>query len=696
MDLPQGPVALLVAPAGYGKTALLSEWAANDQRPFAWVSLKDDDNDPRELLYHVACALDPIEPGRLDALEALSEAEPMVLALDDLHVLHEPAALVALGAIGKVLPPASQLALASRTDSALPVGRLRAQGNVLELRARDLAMTATEAGALFAVHGVELDTGEVSALAEQTEGWPAGLYLAALSVGSQSNVHEGVERFAGDGLYVSDYVRDEILSGLSADQLEFVVRTAVLDRLSGPLCDAILDSRGSATMLAELARSNVLLVPLDEGDHSYRYNRLLREMLRSELARFEPEREAELRSRASAWFEDNGDTERAIEHAVEAADVQRAGELMWRNVCRYTGSGRDAVVRAWLARFTDTQIASCPPLGLVAAQSHLNAGDGDQAERWTGVAAAGFGRTPRRERDATVEAGLAMMRAGLARDGVDRMADDAALAYRLEPDGSLRRPICRLIEGVACHLGGDLERARGYLEEGMRAAAVQTPAIHALCLAQLTLLALDEDDWDTGAWYAARAKALVKRSPNVGDSPMAALVLAVSAAARAQRGRVEEARDDARRALHLLACSTNFAAWYECETRIVLARASLRLSDARLAKRLLAEASRLLRQVPDAPVLRRWLDEAWLQAAATEGSALNDDWSLTTAELRVLQFLPSHLSFPQIAERLYVSPNTVKTHVRALYRKLQASSRGQAVERAQRSGLLDVAMPDAG
>jgi LuxR family transcriptional regulator, maltose regulon positive regulatory protein len=225
---------------------------------------------------------------------------------------------------------------------------------------------------------------------------------------------------------------------------------------------------------------------------------------------------------------------------------------------------------------------------------------------------------------------------------------------------------------------------------------VQSPSIHALCLAQLTLLAVDEDDWETGAWFAARAKALVQRSPDVADSPTVALVFAVSAAARAQRGRVEEANQDRRHALELLARSSNLAAWYDCEARIVLARASLRLSDAGLAKRLLAEASRLLRQVPDAVRLRRWLDEAWLQAAATEGSTIADDWALTTAELRVLQFLPSHLSFPQIADRLYVSPNTVKTHVRAVYRKLQASSRGQAVERAQHNGLLDVAVPDAG
>jgi LuxR family transcriptional regulator, maltose regulon positive regulatory protein len=269
------------------------------------------------------------------------------------------------------------------------------------------------------------------------------------------------------------------------------------------------------------------------------------------------------------------------------------------------------------------------------------------------------------------------------------MAENAARAYKLEPDGSPWRSMCRLIEGVACHLAADRRRARVCLEEGMRAAAVQAPIIHALCLAQLALLALDEDDWESAAWLAARAKALVERSGLAGF-PTAALIFAVSAAARSHRGQVEEATADRRRALKLLAGLNDFAPWYDAEARIALARTALRLSDPVSARGLLTEASRVLRQTPDAVVLRQWLDQVWTQLDAPDGSSTGGGWSLTTAELRVLQFLPSHLSFPKIAERLYVSPNTVKTHVRAVYRKLDASSREQAVERARDGGLLDL------
>jgi LuxR family transcriptional regulator, maltose regulon positive regulatory protein len=689
MRFPSAPLVLLVAPAGYGKTVLLSEWAAHDERPFAWVELRDDDNEPALLLEHVAGALDPVAPGGGDALDRLSEAAPLVVVLDDAQVLHEPAALTAVAAIRQVLPAGSQLALASRSQPALPLGRLRAHGNVVELGTRDLAMSATEAGALLTAQGVELESGDVSALAVRTEGWPAGLYLAALSLRGQPNLHAAVQRFSGDGRYVAEFLRDELLSGLSEEQVRFVLRSSVLDRLSGPLCDAVLHTRGSATTLAELSRSNLLLVPLDGGDHWYRYHTLLGEMLRSELRRLEPELEAQLHSRACTWHADHGDSERAIEHAVGSRDVRRAGELMWRAVSAYTGGGRNSVLRRWLGRFTAAEIASCPRLALVAAQSHLADGEGDRAEHWTAVAREGFAGLTVREGRKPVEAGLAIMRAGMARDGLARMAEDAALAYELEPGGSPRRAVCRLLEGVGRHLSGDFEAARSHLQEGMRGAAVEAPGIHALCLAQLAALALDERDAEGAAWFAGRAKAVVSASAGLAGAPTAALVFATSAAARAGRGQLAEASDDRRQALALLGDLSNFAAWYECEARIVLARACLRLSDAEAARELLAEASLLVRQVQDAPLLQRWLDELREQLTATDGAALPDAWSLTTAELRVVQFLPSHLSFPQIAERLYVSPNTVKTHVRAVYRKLDASSRGQAVELAQRNGLLD-------
>jgi LuxR family maltose regulon positive regulatory protein len=184
-------------------------------------------------------------------------------------------------------------------------------------------------------------------------------------------------------------------------------------------------------------------------------------------------------------------------------------------------------------------------------------------------------------------------------------------------------------------------------------------------------------------------EAVVSATPDLSGSPAAALVFAASAVARAGRGKLAEASDDRRRALALMGNLSSLPAWYECEARIVLGRACVRLSDSGAAGELLAESSRLLRQVPDAALLERWLDELRLQLSAADGSAQADAWSLTTAELRVVQFLPSHLSFPQIAERLCVSPNTVKTHVRAVYRKLDASSRGQAVELAQGNGLLD-------
>lgn len=212
----------------------------------------------------------------------------------------------------------------------------------------------------------------------------------------------------------------------------------------------------------------------------------------------------------------------------------------------------------------------------------------------------------------------------------------------------------------------------------------------ALCLTQLALLAIEEEDWHGGALLITRARAEVD-SPAARPSPVAALVLAVTAAADAHRGRVSEALRGAERSERLLAQTNGLPAWYAVETRIALARAALRLSDLLRMRRLLAEASRLLRHDPDAHVLRQRLDELWALADGVAGSAIGGGWSLTVAELRVLQLLPTYLSFPDIARRLFVSPNTVKTHARAVYRKLDASSRAEAVLQAREAGLLDVA-----
>ena len=251
-------------------------------------------------------------------------------------------------------------------------------------------------------------------------------------------------------------------------------------------------------------------------------------------------------------------------------------------------------------------------------------------------------------------------------------------------------PLCRLLQGVAEQLAGRPDDARGRLEEAAHLAAVQAPLVQAICLAQLALLAMAEDDVERASVLAGRARAQVGRC-ELDDWPAVALVYAVSAELRARLGRASEAGADLRHGLRLLSKTTDPSPWYEAECRIVAARATLRLSGPTAARELLAQAAGAARRVPDAPVLHAWLEEAGADIELALDSSDGADWALTAAELRVLRYLPSHLSFPEIAERLYVSPNTVKTHARGIYRKLGVSSRGNAVELACGAGLIGAA-----
>jgi LuxR family maltose regulon positive regulatory protein len=269
------------------------------------------------------------------------------------------------------------------------------------------------------------------------------------------------------------------------------------------------------------------------------------------------------------------------------------------------------------------------------------------------------------------------------------MSSDASRARVLLDEGSSWHPVCLFLEGVAQHLAGDRDRARELLQEGAHRAAVAAPMFQALCLAQLALLATEEGDLERATILSTRAGAQVKRC-RLEQCPLVALVMAVSAAVRAERGRVDEARVDLRHALELLGEITDPSPWYEIECRILLARATLRLNVLTAARELLEAAAPALRRTPDGGVLAEWLGEARGEVDLALDSTAEVDWSLTTAELRVLRYLPSHLTFRQIAERLFVSPNTVKTHARGIYRKLGVSCRGSAVECARDVGLVEL------
>src|SRR5947207_223995 len=339
------PLAAIVAPAGYGKTTLLAEWAAHDERAFAWVALDERDRGAEAFLAAVENAL-----GEVD------RRFPWVLVIDDAHLLRDPASVAALRGIAARVPAGSQLAVASRTEPPLPLGRRRAQRTVTEVRTRELTMTTTEGRGLLSMAGVEVSQADLEALVDRTEGWPAGLYLAAVALRDQPGAPGAVARFGGEDTVVSGYFRDELLDELPASVRAFLGRASVLDRLSGPACDAVLDRRGSARVLSDLARRNAMLVPLDRNEDSFRLHRLLRETLRGELRRFEPEREPELHRRASEWHDGHGEMDEAVEHAIAAGDARRAGALLWASVPRCVARGRNGLVQRWLGTFTDAEI----------------------------------------------------------------------------------------------------------------------------------------------------------------------------------------------------------------------------------------------------------------------------------------------------------------------------------------------------
>jgi LuxR family maltose regulon positive regulatory protein len=657
-------VVLVAAPAGYGKTTLLSEWELHDPRPFAWLTLEVADNDPARIANRVT-----------QALARVHADSPFVLVIDDAHVAQSAASLEVLRNLVFAIPAGSRLAIASRTRPDLPLGRLRANRSLAELGAADLAMDAADAAALLAAEGLDLPTRAVDALVRRTEGWPAAIYLAALS--------------PGDDSAIAEYVREEVLASLEPSVVDFLMRTCVLDRLTGVVCDALLGRDSSARMLEELARRTLLVVARDPKGETYRCHPLLREILVAELRRREPYAEPALRERAMEWYAAHGDGGRAIDQAIEAGATARAGELLWANLPEYVSKGRNDVVRRWLGGLSGEQVAAHADLALAAAHSHLVMGQLDAVQRWESVATRVLAESVPDDRSAELESGLAVLRAVLAGDGARGMAQESAHGASLQPEDSRWRPICCLLEGVARHLSGDAQAAERLLEDGARRGAAAAPNAQVLCLAQLALMAAERDDWEGAADLCARARAQVAHF-DLARYPTTALVFAVSARVRAQLGRVADAGADVREARRLLAGLGDYSPWYEAEARTALARALLRLGDLPAARELIAEARRYARRMADAPALGEWLDDADAHAATVAAIALPGPAPLTTAELRILCFLPTHLSFREIAGRLYVSANTVKTQAHAVYRKLGASSRSQAVAQATQLGLLDL------
>jgi LuxR family transcriptional regulator, maltose regulon positive regulatory protein len=497
------------APAGFGKTTLLAGWARRSRRPVAWLSLDVGDNDPARFWRYVVGALDRVRPGLEEQVTALlpgpqpppeavvaavvnklalppAEGE-ITLVLDDYHLIEAPAVHDSVAFLLERLPPGLRLVLASRADPPLPLARLRARGQLAELRAGDLRLTVDETAA-FLREATELDlpAATVAALWERTEGWAAGVQLAALSLQGHSDPPGFVDKFSGSHRYVLDYLTQEVLARQPEHLVRFLLETSVLERLSGPLCDAVTGRTDSQQLLEQVERANLFLVPLDEVRGWWRYHHLFGDLLRARLERAEGAQLPELHRRAAAWCEQHGLADETIRHAVASGDWAWAARLVEEHLNETLRQGERVILERWLSELPEDAVRSRAALSLAQAEIQFHLGHLDRVERLLEQAERAFDRRQRRhELELPTDAGVvveqpaavALLRAQLAgiRGDADQMAGYArsALAHMAEREYGPRFAARWLAWGCANWMRGrlaDAERvAAEMLAEGREA-----------------------------------------------------------------------------------------------------------------------------------------------------------------------------------------------------------------------------------
>lgn len=499
---------LIAAPAGFGKTTLLSEWASRIKQPIAWLSLDATDNDPAQFLAYLVAALQTIVAnlgdGVLAALqspqppptEAILTAlfnqitvleTPLTLVLDDYHVIDAPAVDLALCFMLEHLPPQMHLTIATREDPQLPLARLRARNQLTELRAADLRFTPDEAAEfLHSVMGLNISAADIAALEDRTEGWITGLQLAGLSMRGRTDISGFIRGFAGNHRYIVDYLVDEVLQRQPETVRRFLFETAILERFCGSLCEAVTGQEDSNAQLEALERGNFFVVPLDDQRHWYRYHHLFAEVLRAQLMAQQPEQVTALHLRASQWYEQQGSAAEAIHHALAAEDFERAADLVETAVPALGKSRQETTVLRWLGALPEAVIRTRPVLSVHAAGMYLMIGDLEStqarlrdAERWLeSVANPKESPAPPptemvvrdEEEFRKLPSSIAMYRAAiaLALGDLKSSMQSAERVLDLVPEEDhLRRGAATSLLGLAYWTRGDLEAAHRTFSDGM-------------------------------------------------------------------------------------------------------------------------------------------------------------------------------------------------------------------------------------
>ena len=701
------PLVLVSAPAGSGKTTSLMQWLAAESRPAMWLRLDANDNDPLLLLRYLAVTLDRVlgvDPDLLELLQlrnpplvervlpgiaaSVARARPFVLVLDDAQLVQNHEAWGHVGLLLENLPEGAQLVVATRTEPPLPLGKLRARGELLEVRFEELAFGRDEALALLRQQGVGDEGDQIAPLLEATEGWATGLYLASQTAKGRSP-GEWLPEVRGDQRAIADYLLGEVLERQTVELQRFLLETSLLDELTAPLCAAVTGRADAGAVLARLARENLFVSALDEHDERFRYHHLFADLLRSRLERLEPDGLEPLHHRAAIWYEAHDEAEPAIRHYLAAGDVAATASLTPAVIETLLNTGLDESTRRILSLYEEDQLLACPDLTISAGWFYTTSGETrEEVLHWTRL------MTHLRFEDGPTAGGAASLRSSwlilmgvIAPDGLSEMRRASEEALRLETEPGDWRAFAASNLAWCHYLAGAPERAERMFRDSLRgtpyAGTLMEDNFSTWNIALLALIAEDAGRWDEAADLVAEIE---RRRPSMGldEKPHPHWMPHLLARLRllSHRGDPETiafARliDDFTRAM------VHEGAQGVLVSSVLLGEVALEQGEMVLARGCCDAALRTLGEWPDAGVFGR---RAKALKDALDRRVMAEP--ITPAEQRVLELLPTHLTIGHLAEQLFLSKSTVKTHLRAIYRKLEVGTREEAVERARELGVL--------
>jgi LuxR family transcriptional regulator, maltose regulon positive regulatory protein len=675
------------APAGYGKTTLATQWCRQDRRPTSWLTLRPGDADPILLLSRLSSALEAIEP--LDPeydeilrtfgvslewtvdrlLDRLERYPPFQLALDEVDRVTGKESQDVLNALVNSMPHDSQMVLASRAESVLPLARLHVSGDIRELRAPDLAFTVEEIAELFRQGGLAVTDHAIATLHEETEGWPAaiGLVFSAARTSGQQ-----VQECALPLRELAGYLREEVLAQEDAAIRCFMLQTSFLPRLSAPLCDAVTLRHDSSRILADLEDRNLFVRSLDEGARWFRYHDLWKRFLRSELEH-SGHNLIELRDRAAAWHEAHGDAGQSFRMACQTGDLERAGRVLLQRCDEYVSRGLIGSLRSWLRRCPEDGIEADPQLAIAGGWISMLSGDFERSSRYLAAAQRHNLDRPSADGSSSLRAAMINLRAALGLGGADQiLADGLSVIGSEGPRHTRSLPGGYRATGTAhLVLGQDLEAVADF-EEVLFLTADHMDDRHSRVFS-LGCLALAQAD--LGHWE--QAESCVRNAEQESAPFLGLLTLPLVVAQAALQDHLTPRAENVPMLLAAVEATEAARAvpWLEAEMALRCSRLAQRAGNRKLARRALANARQACLHMEEPGILLR-------RAQNQQSLLLHGDSAvglLTPAERRVLEQLETHRTLKEIGEHLYISRATVKTHVSSIYAKLNVAGRNEAV-----------------